>query len=63
MVETPDAVEIVRRRLADGRTIADYDVQHLVAEIDQLRQDLAEMQDELDTARRLLGLSPAPLVI
>lgn len=35
---TVDTVEIVRRRLADGRTIADSDVHALVAEIDRLRQ-------------------------
>lgn len=38
--ETLDTVEIVRRRLADGRTIADSDVHMLVAEIDRLRKTL-----------------------
>jgi hypothetical protein len=33
----------------------------LRAENDRLRQDVAEMQDEIDTMRRLLGLSLAPL--
>lgn len=37
----PSTVEIVRRRLADGRTIADSDVRRLVAEIDRLRALLA----------------------
>ena len=36
-----DTVEIVRQRLADGRTIADSDVHKLVAEIDRLREALA----------------------
>ena len=31
-------LEIVRARLADGRTIADYHVHQLVAEIDRLRK-------------------------
>jgi hypothetical protein len=35
-----DTVEIVRQRLADGRTIADSDVHKLVAEIDRLRKAL-----------------------
>ncbi len=35
-------VEIVRRRLADGRTIADADVHTLVAEIDRLRSAMCE---------------------
>lgn len=34
-----DTAEIVRRRLADGRTIADADVHRLVAEIDRLRAE------------------------
>jgi len=32
-----------------------------VAEIERLRQALAEAQDDLDAARRALGLSPYPL--
>lgn len=40
MSETLDTVQIVRRRLADGRTIADADVNRLVAEIDRLRHKL-----------------------
>jgi hypothetical protein len=35
-----DTVEIVRGRLADGRTIADSDVHKLVAEIDRLRENI-----------------------
>lgn len=38
-----DTVEIVRGRLADGRTIADSDVHKLVAEIDRLRAALQEV--------------------
>lgn len=38
--ETLDTVEIVRRRLANGRAIADADVHRLVAEIDRLRKTL-----------------------
>ena len=37
MADAPmTTVEVVRRRLADGRTIADRDVRELVAEIDRL---------------------------
>jgi hypothetical protein len=36
-----DTVEIVRQRLADGRTIADSDVHKLVAEIDRLKESLS----------------------
>ncbi len=36
-----DTVEIVRWRLADGRTIADSDVHKLVAKIDQLKESLS----------------------
>lgn len=34
-----DTTERVRRRLADGRVIADIDVHRLVAEIDRLRRE------------------------
>ena len=37
-----DTLTIVRRRLADGRTIADSDVHKLVAQIDQLKAELSE---------------------
>lgn len=37
-----DTLTIVRRRLADGRTIADSDVRKLVAQIDQLKAELSE---------------------
>jgi hypothetical protein len=37
-----DTLAIVRRRLADGRTIADSDVHKLVAQIDQLKAELSE---------------------
>lgn len=39
-LETWDTVEIVRRRLANGRRIADADVHELVAEIGRLRKRL-----------------------
>lgn len=42
---TTDTVEIVRHRLADGRTIADADVHRLVAEIDRLRAEIVRMVD------------------
>lgn len=42
--ETYDTVEIVRQRLANGRTIADFDVHQLVAEIDRLRKRLAVIE-------------------
>lgn len=38
-------VDVVRRRLADGRTIADADVHALVAEIDRLRAALTRLRD------------------
>lgn len=38
-------VEIVRQRLADGRTIADSDVHKLVVEIDRLRGLLKGFRD------------------
>lgn len=41
--ETMDTTEIVRRRLADGRTIADADVHRLVAEIDRLKAVIRSM--------------------
>lgn len=34
---TIDTTELVRMRLADGRTIADADVHQLIAEIDRLK--------------------------
>jgi hypothetical protein len=37
-----DTLTIVRRRLADGRTIADSYVRALVAQIDQLKVELIE---------------------
>ena len=45
---TLNTVEIVRKRLADGRTITDGDVHRLVAEIDHLRAEIA-------AARRIHG--------
>jgi hypothetical protein len=37
-----DTLEVVRWRLAEGRTIADSDVHKLVAQIDQLKSGLSE---------------------
>jgi molybdenum-dependent DNA-binding transcriptional regulator ModE len=48
-----DTVEIVRGRLADGRTIADSDVHKLVAEIDRLRKALERAADTLSDASLL----------
>ncbi|MGG5810985.1 hypothetical protein [Falsiroseomonas sp. CW058] len=46
MGATSDTVEIVRQRLADGRTIADIDVHRLVEEIDGLRKALTRVGRE-----------------
>lgn len=43
MSDKPSTLEIVRARLKDGRSIADSDVHHLVAQIDYLRGSLEEV--------------------
>jgi hypothetical protein len=52
--KTTDTVEIVRRRLADGRTIADSDVHRLVAEVDRLRASNASLRASLDNCTHAL---------
>jgi septal ring factor EnvC (AmiA/AmiB activator) len=56
MTDNLTTLEIVRGRLANGRTIADSDVHKLVAEIDQLRKDnaaiLATVTEGWDQARK-----------
>jgi uncharacterized protein (UPF0335 family) len=50
----PSALEIVRRRLADGRTIADSDVHRLVREIDRLRAEVAELNADIEAGKAWL---------
>jgi uncharacterized coiled-coil DUF342 family protein len=56
MTDNLTTLEIVRGRLANGRTIADSDVHKLVAEIDHLRKDnaaiLATVTEGWDQARK-----------
>jgi hypothetical protein len=51
MTDNLTTLEIVRGRLANGRTIADSDVHKLVAEIDRLR----EMNERLMAAVWMVG--------
>lgn len=41
--ETYDTVDVVKRRLADGRAIADIDVRRLVAEVERLKAVIRSM--------------------
>jgi chromosome segregation ATPase len=43
-----DTLTLVRWRLAEGRTIADSDVHKLVAQIDQLKDELSEAVERGD---------------
>jgi molybdenum-dependent DNA-binding transcriptional regulator ModE len=58
-----DTVEIVRGRLADGRTIADSDVHKLVAEIDRLRKALERAADTLSGASLLDAWADARIAL
>lgn len=53
-------LEIVRGRLANGRTIADSDVHKLVAEIDRLRAALRQLLTVMpvfpDAAKKIVGM-------